>query len=363
MCPRPSIPPDGGRRGPIHHLGPGQSSPDGRADGSLAAGDCAIGRGWGLGAFYHWDEPSQRLTLLGGYAWRERKNLSQHIALGEGLVGQCALERAPITITQPPEDYIRIDCGVGEMPPKAIALVPVGPGLTLEIIERTERTRLLLEQTQIQAASLAASERQLTARKDELELINAQVSEAEERSRLILGSISEGIVGLGAEGFDIVLMDMQMPVMDGVTATKEIRAKGFAMPILAMTANAMQAYLERCLDAGMNDHLAKPINPDELEKALAHWAPKISTPSLDAAGLPVNLPGLDAATLRELAHGLKGTANTAGAIRLGRLAGDLEEISKAGDAETASQLLPLLPPTLAELQEALSSILPDKRPS
>ena len=75
-----------------------------------------------------------------------------------------------------------------------------------------------------------------------------------------------------AGGIDLVLMDMQMPVMDGVTATREIRKLGFdALPIIAMTANAMQADRDKCLEAGMNDHLAKPIDPDEMFATLARW--------------------------------------------------------------------------------------------
>ncbi|KAF7771532.1 hypothetical protein PCIT_a4134 [Pseudoalteromonas citrea] len=64
------------------------------------------------------------------------------------------------------------------------------------------------------------------------------------------------------QDFDLVLMDMQMPVMDGLTATREIRkSKSFtALPIIAMTANAMQEDVDKCTDAGMNGHIAKPIN-------------------------------------------------------------------------------------------------------
>ena len=73
--------------------------------------------------------------------------------------------------------------------------------------------------------------------------------------------------------YDLVLMDMQMPVMDGVTATKAIRSKPQLsnLPIIAMTANVMAADREKCIEAGMNDHVAKPIDPDELFTVLLRW--------------------------------------------------------------------------------------------
>jgi PAS domain S-box-containing protein len=78
---------------------------------------------------------------------------------------------------------------------------------------------------------------------------------------------------LNSTDYDIVLMDMQMPVMDGVTATRHIREQArFAhLPIVAMTANAMQGDRDRCMAAGMNDHVAKPIEPEELWTALLKW--------------------------------------------------------------------------------------------
>ena len=73
--------------------------------------------------------------------------------------------------------------------------------------------------------------------------------------------------------YDAVLMDMQMPVMDGIEATRVIRSDPRLqdLPIIAMTANAMAADREQCLKAGMNDHIGKPIDPDELFSVLLRW--------------------------------------------------------------------------------------------
>ena len=94
--------------------------------------------------------------------------------------------------------------------------------------------------------------------------------------------------------YDIVFMDMQMPVMDGITATKAIRSNPrFAnLPIIAMTANAMDRDREQCLAAGMNDHLGKPIDPPKLFSTLLRWIPaKQNTSSrAESAQRGISLP-------------------------------------------------------------------------
>ena len=85
---------------------------------------------------------------------------------------------------------------------------------------------------------------------------------------------AQALQRLQAEPFDLVFMDMQMPVMDGLEATRRIRALTDKprVPIVAMTANALPADRERCLQAGMDDVITKPIDPDRLVSVLRRWA-------------------------------------------------------------------------------------------
>lgn len=70
------------------------------------------------------------------------------------------------------------------------------------------------------------------------------------------------------EDFDLILMDMQMPVMSGIEATKYLRSKGFSKPIVAMTANAYDRDRQMCFDAGMDIFIPKPIDVDKFEQAI-----------------------------------------------------------------------------------------------
>jgi PAS domain S-box-containing protein len=106
----------------------------------------------------------------------------------------------------------------------------------------------------------------------------------------------EGIRCVSEGAFDLVLMDIQMPVMDGLTATRRIRAmEQFQnLPIIAMTAHAMTGDRERSLEAGMNDHLTKPITPSGLTEMLLRWMPvEHRSPRPPVGSAPSSLPPED----------------------------------------------------------------------
>jgi len=166
-----------------------------------------------------------------------------------------------------------------------------------------------------------------------------------------------GTPGPGGESpYGLILMDMQMPVMDGLEATREIRRRGHArVSIIAMTANAFGEDRQRCLEAGMNDHLPKPVDPAMLYSKLLQWLPQAeavarSEPAPPAETAPPaapdirmqldQIPGLDVVYglknlrgripnyLRLLRKYAEGHAGDADRIRAELAAGNLPELRR-----------------------------------
>jgi CheY-like chemotaxis protein len=120
----------------------------------------------------------------------------------------------------------------------------------------------------------------------------------------------EALDKLANERFDAVLMDCQMPVMDGFAATQALRERPEFrdLPVIAMTANAMVGDRERALACGMNDHIAKPIDIDDMFATLARWILPRQQPQKVQSAAPAaldlhSLPGVDAAAALQRLHG------------------------------------------------------------
>jgi len=91
----------------------------------------------------------------------------------------------------------------------------------------------------------------------------------------------QALEAMAKESFDLILMDVQMPEMDGFAATGAIRqqekaSNGKHIPIVAMTARAMKGDRERCLDAGMDDYISKPVHGKELQEVIARHLSRVS---------------------------------------------------------------------------------------
>jgi two-component system, sensor histidine kinase and response regulator len=152
--------------------------------------------------------------------------------------------------------------------------------------------------------------------------INQQVArELLQDAGLVVEVADNGEVALELarqSSFDLVFMDMQMPVMDGVAAARELRKlNGMEhLPIVAMTANAMEQDRRKCVDAGMNDFLVKPIDPREMQAILLRWvrprrkpAPAGITGRVEPVGTPKPLH-------EELPEGIEGLDTTLGLSRM-----------------------------------------------
>lgn len=240
--------------------------------------------------------------------------------------------------------------------------------------------------------------------------LNLQVaSELLRQARLYVETALDGkqaVEKVNAASYDCVLMDVQMPVMNGYEATEQIRSRSHFkdLPILAMTANAMPQDRARGAKAGMNAYIPKPIDPDDLYRTLLQWiAPgdrvydedsfsALAVMSDESANLPASLPGInisegltrvggntslylellrdlckdyadagqrieamlageDVESARQLAHKLRGIANNLGVTQLGLAAEAIELPIKSGEAVPAQAM----PQLASALEEAISS--------
>ncbi len=211
--------------------------------------------------------------------------------------------------------------------------------------------------------------------------------------------------------YDLILMDCQMPEMDGFEATTAIRklsGKCAKIPIIAMTANAMMGDRDRCLEAGMDDYISKPVDMEKLSACLAHWArhvpltpkPVKRPPSQSGSGSGTGSPSLDRERLkliagddheflkvllisfqqdaqnrmveiekaleqkdllqiRRLAHSMKGAARNIGANPLAQA---IEALEKHHDVEQGTQFRDLLHRIETELQRVSLAIVKELAP-
>ncbi len=136
--------------------------------------------------------------------------------------------------------------------------------------------------------------------------------------------------------FDVVLMDIQMPVMDGLTATRLLRGHRNLdkLPILAMTAHALVEERDRCLDAGMNDHISKPIDPDNLFATLSRW----TTPRVEALHNPPPIVEINPADEIPAISGIDTVAGLARVAGNRRLYRDLLRQFAAKQADAGAQI-------------------------
>ena len=95
--------------------------------------------------------------------------------------------------------------------------------------------------------------------------------------KMVVTVADNGLIALNLakhNHYDLIILDIQMPLMDGITVAQEIRKFNQVTPILAMTANAFSEDREACMSSGMNDFISKPIDPKSLHKALSRWIPE-----------------------------------------------------------------------------------------
>ncbi|WP_121354561.1 response regulator [Flavisolibacter nicotianae] len=156
------------------------------------------------------------------------------------------------------------------------------------------------------------------------------------------GNGKEAIQKLERQKFDLVLMDIQMPEMDGYTATQAIRTElGLQIPIIAMTAHAMAGEREKCLGYGMNDYLSKPVREEQLQKILLRFAAQnnpVHQTSPDVKNSAVDFRYIDLSYMKEVSGGNAAYEKLVTEQFLELLPADLATIEKAWHEKEISLL-------------------------
>jgi CheY-like chemotaxis protein/HPt (histidine-containing phosphotransfer) domain-containing protein len=212
-----------------------------------------------------------------------------------------------------------------------------------------------------------------------------------------VGNGLEVIEALKSGTYSVILMDCQMPEMDGYETTERIRAATnedyTSIPVIALTANAIKGDRERCLAAGMNDYLTKPIRTQELAKMLEKWLPKTTHSTIDQERLdalmslcnddgesiiidlipvfiqetPLQIASMIAAfeakdfkKLTFEAHRSKSSSTNMGAALYANICESLEEVTEATDSAHVRQMLDKLAPEFANAAIELQKLMPKK---
>ena len=200
----------------------------------------------------------------------------------EQVRGQASPPAVVVLTTLHAREGVRQD--LADLPSCCVLAKPVTPSRLFEAVVRLQHGEALPQPTQPLGAKLDLAQALKTIRGARVllaedDLVNQQVATAFlQMAGLDVTLAANGLEAVDCikrETFDVVLMDMQMPEMDGIHATRAIRLlpQGEGLPIIAMTAAAMDEDRQACLAAGMDAHVSKPIDPKELVRTLLAWVP------------------------------------------------------------------------------------------
>ena len=219
---------------------------------------------------------------------------------------RCGPDGLPAIVVASASEHDRVRREAGDDPAvKAILIKPVTPSVLFDAVVRACAGPAGAAEPPAPAAATPLAGLSLLLVEDNKinQMIARRILETAGAAVEVAGGGAEAVAILGGEGvgFDAVLMDIQMPGLDGYETTRIIRERlGRALPIIAMTANALPADRERCLAAGMDDHVSKPLDIERLHATILLWTrkpgPAEALPAGAGAGALPELPELDLRT-------------------------------------------------------------------